>query len=413
MKTRKRIRYWVVSSLATLAILASAGAYVFIPPPKGSLARVKWEYARDEARYRPAIDARYKQAKSEAERQAILEVGWDLTRSGFQRALAWAAAHPNDPKVIDALTWPVLEVATGYYFRLDSEIERIYDLLTEKKAFEGEQIGLLCAVASSTSYASPAAKRFLATALEQGSNKTIRGISCLELGRHYTRIASIRRNVDDPLIRDVVVKAHSSTPRGFLDQIRQADPDALDREAEVYFERVVNEFGDVTYPKPRAQSPLGEIARGELFELRNLVVGNVAPEIEGQDLDGRPLRLSDFRGKVVALAFWATWCGPCMGNVPKERELVRRLEKKPFVLLGINGDADRGTAKSMAAKEHVNWQSWWDGQNGPIAERWSVSGWPTHYVLDPNGVIRYKNPQGDHFYRAIERVVAEAEAGTK
>ena len=181
----------------------------------------------------------------------------------------------------------------------------------------------------------------------------------------------------------------------------------------MYFERVVNEFDDVTYPKPRAQTPLGQIARGELFELRNLVVGKVAPEIEGQDLDGQTLRLSDFRGKVVALAFWATWCGPCMYNVPKERDLVQRLEKKPFVLLGINGDADRGTAKSRAASEHITWRSWWDGENGPIVQQWGVSSWPTHYVLDPQGVIRYKNPQGDHFYQAIDRVVAEAEARAK
>ena len=413
MKTRRRIWYWVAATLAASAILGFAGAYAFLPPPKGSLAEVKWEHDRNEARRRPGIEARFKEAKSEAERQVIMEEGRELTRSGFQRALAWADAHPNDPEVIDALTWPVLQVASGYYSWLDNEIERIYDLLTEKKAFEGDRIDLLSPIAGATSHSSPAAKRFLVTALEKGSSKTIRGICCLELGRHYTRLASLRRSLDDPLIRDLVVKAHSPTPRGFLDQIKKADPDALDREAEVYFERVVSEFGDVTYPKPRAQTPLGEIARGELFELRNLVVGKVAPEIDGQDLDGRALRLSDFRGKVVAIAFWATWCGPCMSNVPKERELVRRLEKKPFVLLGVNGDADRGTAKRSAAKEHITWRSWWDGQSGPIVARWGVSSWPTHYVLDSHGIIRYKNPQGDHFYKAIDLVVAEAEAGAK
>ena len=256
MKTRKRIWYWVVGSLATSAILGFAGEYIFLPPPKGSLAEVKWEYDRSEARRRPGIEARYKQAKSEAERQAIAEEGRDLTRSAFRGALAWAAAHPNDPEVIDALTWPVLEVAVGYYSWLDDEIERIFDLLIEKKAFEGDRIGLLCAIAYTTSSSSPAAKRFLITALERGSSKTIRGISCLALGRHYTRLASIRRGLDDPLIRDLAIKAHSSTPRRFLDQIKQIDPNALDREAEVYFERVVNEFADVKLPKPRAQTPL-------------------------------------------------------------------------------------------------------------------------------------------------------------
>ncbi len=376
--------------------------------------RVRWPRSSGNTTGAPRrIEARYNRAKSEAERQAINKESKDLIRSAFQRAQAWAAAHPNDPEEIDALTWPVLDVMASYYPWADNEIERTYDLLTEKNAFEGDRISFLCAIAYMSSNASPAAKRFLVTALEQSSNKTIRGISCLSLGRRYARLASIRRSLDDPLIRDLAVKAHSATPRGFLDQIKQSDPDALDREAEVYFERVVDEFGDVTVPKRRPPTPLSEVARGELFKLRNLVEGKVAPEIEGQDLDGRPLRLSDFKGKVVALVFWATWCGPCMSNVPKERELVRRLETKPFVLLGINGDADRGTAKSGAAKEHITWQSWWDGQNGPIVERWGVSSWPTHYVLDPRGIIRYKNPQGDHFYQAIDRVVAEAEAGAK
>ena len=409
MKAWRRTWYWQAASLATMAILCFTGAYIFLPPPKGSLARVKWEYQRGSAR----INARYNRAGSEAERKAINEEDQDLIRSACRRAQAWAAAHPNAPEAIDALTWPILEVMAGYYPWADDEIERTYDLLTQKKAFEGDSIGLLCTFAHLSSYASPAAKRFLMTALEQSPSKTIRATCCLSLGRHYTRLASIRRDLDDPLTRDLAVKAHSPIPRGFLDQLKLADPDALDREAEVYFERVVNEFGDVTFPRPRPQTPLGEIARGEIFELRNLAVGKVAPEIEGQDLDGRTLRLSDFRGKVVALAFWATWCGPCMYDVAKERELVLRLEAKPFVLLGINADADRETARSRAAKEHVSWQSWWDGKSGPIAVRWGVSSWPTHYVLDPQGIIRYEYPQGERFYQAIDRVVAEAEVGTK
>ena len=224
MTTRKRIWYGVFALLVTLAILGFAGLYAFLPPPKGSLAEVKWEYARNEAKRRPAIEARFKQAKSEAERQAVAEEARDLTRAAFQRALAWAAAHPDDPEVIDALIWPLSNVAVGYYSWLDSEIEQCYERLIEKKAFEGDQVGLLCAITYTTSVSSPAAKRFLITALEQSRSKTIRGISCLALGRHYTRLASIRRGLDDPLIRDLAIKAHSSTPRGFLDQIKQVDP---------------------------------------------------------------------------------------------------------------------------------------------------------------------------------------------
>ena len=135
----------------------------FSPSAQGLAGRDKVGMRPGRGQCRPGIEARYKQAKSEAERQAIAEEGRDLTRSAFRRALAWAAAHPNDPEVIDALTWPVLDQAVGYYSWLDDEIERIFDLLTEKKAFEGDRIGLLCAIAYTSSQSSPAAKRFLTT----------------------------------------------------------------------------------------------------------------------------------------------------------------------------------------------------------------------------------------------------------
>src|ERR1700687_860623 len=96
---------------------------------------------------------------------------------------------------------------------------------------------------------------------------------------------------------------------------------------------------------------------------------------------------------------------------PDERSLVKRLEGKPFAILGINSDADRRELKKVLEKEQIAWRSWWDGGNteGPIASRWNVRGWPTTYVLDSEGVIRYKNISGPKLDEAVSALVKELE----
>jgi|SRR5947209_13228468 hypothetical protein len=81
---------------------------------------------------------------------------------------------------------------------------------------------------------------------------------------------------------------------------------------------------------------------------------------------------------------------------PHERSLVKRLEGKPFAIIGVNSDSDRAALKKAMEKEAITWRSFWDGGSteGPIATRWNVFSWPTVYLLDAKGVIRYKRPVG-------------------
>jgi len=189
----------------------------------------------------------------------------------------------------------------------------------------------------------------------------------------------------------------------YVRYFREADPEVLSREVEVLLERVVREFGDVSRAAPwstpevqakaRAEGlTFGKLAAEKLEARRALAVRKVAPEIEGTDVDGAPLRLSDYRGKVVVLVFWGTWCGPCMSFLPTEKALVERLKDRPFVLLGVNSDKDRAALKAESAEKGITWRSWFDGGNtrGPIATRWNVQGWPTIVVIDKAGVIRFK-----------------------
>ena len=96
---------------------------------------------------------------------------------------------------------------------------------------------------------------------------------------------------------------------------------------------------------------------------------------------------------------------------PHERSLVKRLQGKSFVLLGVNSDESKKQLKEAMIKENISWRSWWEGSvNGPIATRWNVRGWPMTYVLDAKGVIRYKYVRsGESINKAVDALLNELE----
>ena len=98
---------------------------------------------------------------------------------------------------------------------------------------------------------------------------------------------------------------------------------------------------------------------------------------------------------------------------PHERSLVEKLKDKPFVLLGVNSDPKQEVAKKLAEAWTVTWRSFWNGGStgGPISTDWSVQGWPTVYLIDHKGVIRYKwaAPPGTKVMdAAIEKLIKAA-----
>lgn len=93
---------------------------------------------------------------------------------------------------------------------------------------------------------------------------------------------------------------------------------------------------------------------------------------------------------------------------PHERSLVERLKDQPFVLLGVNSDK-KDKFRIAIKREKMTWRSWWDGgtTGGPIAKAWNVKGWPTIYVLDEKGVIRFKGVRGKKMDEAVDTLLSE------
>ena len=98
-----------------------------------------------------------------------------------------------------------------------------------------------------------------------------------------------------------------------------------------------------------------------------------------------------------------------------ERSLVKRLEKSPFALIGVNSDRDKEVLKKAMEKENITWRSFWNGGStqGPISKAWHVQSWPTIYVLDAQGIIRYRNVRGEAMDRAVDELLKEVEGKKK
>src|SRR5205807_1288545 len=127
---------------------------------------------------------------------------------------------------------------------------------------------------------------------------------------------------------------NDSLGKEFMEQLKQEDSEKIAAEIVQLLERVRDEYPDHAHPR----GTLGETATGDLFEIRHLTIGKVAPAIEGEDLEGKPFQLGDYRGKVVLLVFTGHWGREFEGIYQHVASLDDRLRHKPFALLGVNSD---------------------------------------------------------------------------
>src|ERR1700693_6116491 len=95
-----------------------------------------------------------------------------------------------------------------------------------------------------------------------------------------------------------------------------------------------------------------------------------------------------------------------------ERSLVQRYQGRPFALVGVHTDRDVETLKQVQQQEHLTWRSWFDGPSGPISRQWGVESFPTLFLIDAKGVVRFQYdgaPPAEQLDAAVETLVKEAE----
>lgn len=117
-------------------------------------------------------------------------------------------------------------------------------------------------------------------------------------------------------------------------------------------------------------------------------ISGPAPDFTLHSRSGQNLRLSDYRGQVVLLNFWASWCGPCRQEMPLLEELYKRYHNLGFTILGVNVDTDSSKANHYLRDIRVSFPILYDTQN-TVVKNYNVNAMPTTVIIDKNGKMRF------------------------
>ncbi|MEZ6057946.1 MAG: TlpA disulfide reductase family protein [Planctomycetaceae bacterium] len=169
------------------------------------------------------------------------------------------------------------------------------------------------------------------------------------------------------------------------------------------------------YIEAREGGELKSIAKSMRGSARRLgLVGNVM-EVKGPTLDGHSFDIADWKGKVVLVDFWATWCGPCIGELPNVLSLYETYHDKGFEVVGISLDDDVEELKSFIAKRKLPWTTIFEsdaekqGWNNPLARHYGISGIPTAILIDQEGKVITLSARGNRLKVELEKLLGPVE----
>ena len=152
-------------------------------------------------------------------------------------------------------------------------------------------------------------------------------------------------------------------------------------------------FGHEAYVDARWQSfvesnPFPEYTEALQAEMNKTLVlqpGQPAPDFTLYDPDGQPISLSQFKGKVILIDFWASWCGPCIGDLETLRKIKKKTATQPVVFLNVSLDANEAAWKRAIAKHQI--QGVHVRSDGQVTQAYNVFDIPRYYLVDPQGLI--------------------------
>jgi thiol-disulfide isomerase/thioredoxin len=176
-------------------------------------------------------------------------------------------------------------------------------------------------------------------------------------------------------------------------------------DAEAEYKLVLGSFGDVD----RRLSDMAAQNMRNLDNERKLKVGSPPIGFQVTTIKGERLSLEQYKGKVVLLDFWATWCVPCRQEMPNVINVYEKYNKKGFEIVGISLDRSRDDLDRYLDKYDVEWPQYFDGKfwKNDVATLYGIQSIPATFLIDKKGLIRYKSLRGRQLQSAVEELLAE------
>ncbi|MGA3131435.1 MAG: redoxin domain-containing protein [Terracidiphilus sp.] len=153
--------------------------------------------------------------------------------------------------------------------------------------------------------------------------------------------------------------------------------------------------------------------RAERFVERvDLARARMAPAFELTTLDGRHITMDGLAGKVVLIDFWATWCGPCREALPRIRDIARKYQEQPLVVLSISLDSDDAKWQEFVGKNEMTWLQYRDGGfGGKISKMFDVTAIPATFSIDADGVLEDQHVGDASIEGKLRKMIAHAVEG--